>query len=226
MKRIREIIANIRHRYPNDDFFLNFEHSCRISQGKRNCYRAYNSALMVLDDDSWLILKSKALRHYFDHRNGQKKQGFFNQLNEAFAYRYLVTNGFDNVRFIKESKEKSPDIKFTGHDGQSYCEVKTLGISNDEINRRHITTVCDGSIHGNLSDEFLKKFCDAVNTAKRQICAFGPNGLVYVIIKFDDIALDYYKNYRKQLTTFSDIHGFDDLFVKIGLLGNNEDMHN
>lgn len=50
-------------------------------------YQVYNNALIVLDDESWKILKEKALQHYFDHRRGQKKQSFFNQLNEAFAYR-------------------------------------------------------------------------------------------------------------------------------------------
>jgi hypothetical protein len=86
MKRILELIVDVRRRDPNDRFFSNFEHSCQISEQKTKYYSAYNNALMVLDDESWQILKEKALQHYFDHpRKGQKKQGFFNQLNEAFA---------------------------------------------------------------------------------------------------------------------------------------------
>lgn len=87
MKRIREIIADIRNRYPDDDFFSDFESSCRNSPIMKKYYQVYNNALIVLDDESWKILKEKALQHYFDHRRGQKKQSFFNQLNEAFAYR-------------------------------------------------------------------------------------------------------------------------------------------
>ncbi len=68
---------------------------------------------MMLDDESWHILKEKALQHYFDHRKSQKTQGFFNQLNEAFAYRYLVNKGFKNIRFIKEDKNKRPDIEYS-----------------------------------------------------------------------------------------------------------------
>jgi len=175
---------------------------------------------MMLDDESWQILKDKALQHYLNHRKGQTKEGFFNLLNEAFAYRYLVCKGFKDVRFIKEKKKgKSPDIRFNDKDTQNYCEVKTLGISNDEINRRSTMMAYDGSVYLNLSNGFLNKLREAVISARQQIYAFGPNGLVYIIILFDDIALDYYQNYRKQLITFSKNHGFDNLLMKIGLLG-------
>lgn len=221
MRRIREIIAEIRKRYPRDEFFPNFEDSCRNIPDKRNSYRIYNGALMMLDDESWQILKCKALDHYMDHRKDQKKQGFFNQLNEAFAYRYLVKKGFKDVRFIKENNnKKSPDIRYSVHNTQSYCEVKTLGMSDEEIKRRNTMAVFDSSDYEILKNGFLKKFRDAICTAKQQICAFGSTGLVYIIINFDDGTLDYYQNYKKQLIAFSQSHGFSNLFIKIGLRGN------
>ena len=76
MDRIRELIACVRSRYPDEDFFSNFEESCRINNDKKKYYQVYNRALMVLDNKSWQILKEKALRHFLDHRKGQKKQGF------------------------------------------------------------------------------------------------------------------------------------------------------
>jgi hypothetical protein len=226
MKRIREIISDLRNQFPSDDFFCGFEESCRVSPEKRYYYRLYNKALMELDAESWSILKDKALRHYLNHRKGQKKQGFFNQLNEAFAYRYLVGQGFSDVRFIKVGKKISPDISFTVNNTQSYCEVKTLGISDDEINRRGSQTVFDSRVHVSLIDCFLTKFSYAVATASQQIHAWGPNGLVYVIMLFDDIALDYYQNYRKQLIAFSSRHRFENLFIKLGLRGNKRILHN
>jgi hypothetical protein len=226
MKRINEIIGDLRHRYPRDDFFSSFEESCRISAEKRYYYCLDNKALMVLDDESWAILKDKALQHYLDHRKGQKKQGFFNQLNEAFAYRYLVRKGFDAVRLIKEGGRTSPDIRFAVNNVQSYCEVKTLGISEDEINRRRSHNVIDRAVYVSLSDGFLNKFADAVGTGRKQIQAWGSNGLVYVIIRFNDIALDYYQNYRKQLIEFAGNQGFENLFIKIGLRGNKSILHN
>lgn len=226
MKRIHEIIGDLRHRYPHDDFFSTFEESCRISPGKKYYYRLYNKALMVLDDESWNILKNKAIQHYLDHRKGQRKQGFFNQLNEAFAYRYLVRRGFHDVRLIGEGARTSPDIRFVVHNTQNYCEVKTLGISDDEIDRRSSGNVIDGAIYVSLNDGFLNKFCDAVATARKQIQAWGPDGLVYIIVSFDDIASDYYQNYRKQLIKLALNHGFENLFIKIGLRGNRSILHN
>ncbi|MEN8264977.1 MAG: hypothetical protein ABFR82_16125 [Nitrospirota bacterium] len=220
MRRIREIIIDIRHRYPNDDFFCDFEYSCRIEPTKKKNYLAYNKALMVLDEESWEILKNKASKHFLDHREGQRKQGFFNQLNEAFAYQYLVVKGFKNVRFVKEGNGISPDISFTNQrNEQSYCEVKTLGISNNEINRRSTQAVYDGSVFVRMNEGFLNKFRDDVTQAWEQIHSLGEKGLVFIIIRFDDITLDYYQDYRKQLIRFCKDQGFQDLFIKIGLLG-------
>ena len=175
---------------------------------------------MALDPESWNLLKHKALQHYFDHREGQRKQGFFNQLNEAFAYRYLIGMGYGDVRFIPEGKKPRPDIGFTNNGTEMYCEVKSLGISKDEIARRNTVMAYDGVFRARLNDGFIRKFCDAVNAAKRQINELGTEGLVYVVVRLDDIALDYYQNYRRQLISVSTMHGFDNLFIKIGVLGN------
>jgi len=175
---------------------------------------------MTLDVASWNILKTKSLQHYMDHRKGQRKQGFFNQLNEAFAYRYLVDTGFSDVRFIHEGKTSRPDLGYTCNGVQMYCEVKSLGISNDEIVRRHESVVYDGAVHAKLDNGFINKFCDAVKQARRQIGALGSDGLVYLFVRLDDITLDYYQIYRKQLIDNCRKNGFDNLFIKIGLLGN------
>jgi len=217
---MRDLIAEIRSRYPEEGFFSNFEQSCRISAAKKAYYQAYDRALMALDTESWNLLKHKASKHYLDHREGQRKQGFFNQLNEAFAYRYLVAKGYADVQFISEDKTPRPDIGFTYNGIAMYCEVKSLGISNDEISRRNAVMAYGSGVYAKLDDGFLKKFCDAVKAASRQIEALGSEGLVYVVVRFDDIALDYYRIYRRQLIEVSAKHGFDNLFVKIGILGN------
>lgn len=220
MKRMRELITVIRKRKPDDDFFLDFEESCRANPTKKKHYRSYNEALMMLDDESWRILKEKAAQQYMNERAGQRKQGFFNQLNEALAYRYLVHKGFKNVRSIVEGERKSPDIGYDDRNTRGYCEVKTLGISDDEIDRRSGQSAHDGSVHFNLSEGFLGQLEGHVNQAWEQIHSFGENGIVFVVIRFDDIALDYYRRYRKQLIKFSRDRGFDNLYLKIGTRGN------
>src|SRR6267143_826505 len=120
MKRFRELIADIRKKYPDDKFFVDFESSCRVEPAKARHYRSYDDALMLLDDMSWNILKGKAIEHFGNERDGQRKQGFFNQLNEAFAYRYLMRKGFGNVRFIEEGNRKRPDIRFVDRKKERY----------------------------------------------------------------------------------------------------------
>jgi hypothetical protein len=132
----------------------------------------------------------------------------------------LVAKGYGDVQFIPEDKKPRPDIGFTCDGITMYCEVKSLGISNDEISRRNTVMAYDGGVYAKLNDGFLKKFCDAVNAASRQIDALGSEGLVYIVVRFDDIALDHYRIYRRQLIEVSEKHGFDNLFIKIGILGN------
>lgn len=219
MKRIREIIADIRKQYPNDDFFSDFEETYRISESKRKAYQAYGRVLNELDTQSWQVLKEKSLRHYNDHRKGQKKQGFFNQLNEAFAYSYLNKQGSNNIKFLEEDGTRKPDLEYIYKNVKGYCEVKSLGISDEEISRRGSLSTINGQVYCSLSCGFLNKFHHAIYSAWEQINAMGNEGLVYVLIKFDDIALDNYKNYRQQLVDYSRRHKLHSVFIKIGYLG-------
>jgi hypothetical protein len=220
MKRFRELVADVRDRFPADDFFADFENSCRVEPVKRKHYRSYNEALMQLDDESWNILREKAIGHFKDERDGQRKQSFFNQLNESFAYRYLLRRGFENIQFIKEGKKKSPDISYIDRGTESYCEVKTVGLSDDEIGRRSSHGVHDGGVYFNLSTGFLNKLEADVNRAWEQIHSLGENGLVFILVRFDDMVLDHYGRYRKQLTEFCRERGFENLVIRIGHRGN------
>ena len=126
-----------------------------------------------------------------------------------------------DVRFIKEDKKNSsPDLAYSFHKKQKYCEVKTLGLSDELIKRRKTIAVFDGSDYEKLNNGFLNKYSDAICKARHQIHAFGSGGLVYIIINFDDFTLDYYQNYKKQLLSFSRKREFNDVFIKIGVHGN------
>ena len=101
MKRIPELIYAVRNRFSKDKFFANFEKSCVETPIVARHYGFYERALATLDDESWEILKEKAIKHFPDHRKGQLEQGFFNQLNEAFAYRHLI-QPFRPLKFYGE----------------------------------------------------------------------------------------------------------------------------
>jgi hypothetical protein len=184
---------------------------------------------MTLDSESWQGLKTKALNHYKDHRRGQTKQGFFNQLNEAFAYRQLLRRGCESIRFIEEGNGRKPDICYFQDRVQRYCEVKTIGISDDEFQRRSLCNRTDpqdkrfwnnGEQNLRLSCEFFKKLLTDLNNAKEHIFQMSSGeGLVYIVINFDDFTTDYYGNYRNQLISFCRQNNFADVFMKIGVTG-------
>ena len=219
MKRIRELIATVTRVYPQDPFFVDFEESCRTNAAKRAAYRSYDDALQVLDSQSWQILKDKVVAHFRDHRRGQLKQGFFNQLNEAFAYRFLVRYGCTEVAMLPENGTSTPDIRYFEDGRMKHCEVKTLGLSDVEIHRRESQAVSTNA-YVELNEGFFRKLTSSVDAAKAQIETQNTSGLVYLMVIWDDIALDYYSNYRRKLVRFCRDQNISDLYFKIGLRGN------
>ena len=219
MHRFVELVKEARVRYPEDEFFSEFESSCRVNRLKREFYLAYESALVGLDEPAWGALKEKSLQHFKNHRDGQLKTGFFAQLNEAFAYRYLVSHGFSNVTFLPEGRTKQPDLRFKAQSNVGFCEVKSVGISDEEINRRGSHECIDGSVYARLSSGFLSKLEDKIKTAKEQLGGLSDQNIVYVMVEFDDFTHDYFVEYREQLEHF--IAGYSPacVILQMGLLG-------
>ena len=218
--RLRELIDEVRQAHPQDQFFRDFDKSCRQDPVKRRHYRTYADALRVLDAQSWRELKNKALQHYLNHRKGQLKQGFFNQLNDAFAYRHLRQRGCTAVQVLHEGKTRTPDIRYSESGSIKHCEVKTLGISCDEIDRRCSGEASDGQVYAKLGAGFLNKFHSSFDVAKKQIAVHPSGGLVYFVVIFDDTTYDYYEDYRRQILSYCRQKGMRDLYVKVGLRGN------
>lgn len=218
MQRFQELIHKVQEKHPGDNFFADLDLTFRVSPPARATFCAYDRAFQCLDPESWQELSKKAICHFLHHRNGQLKQGFFNQLNEAFAYQYLVRRGYTGVRILPETGQRQPDIVFYNRCRHDYCEVKTIGISDLEISRRS-TPMFDGSIYYDLTPEFLQKLDSAMTNALDQIRSQNASGLVYLIVNFDDFTLCYYERYRRQLFTCIQAHEAPFVVAKIGLLG-------
>lgn len=219
MRRMLDLVEMAKKAHPHDQFFANLDETLCSSSQARAQYKAYDRALSYLDPESWKVLSEKAVVHFSDHRKGQLKQGFFNQLNEAFAYEFLIRRGYKEVSVLREDGSKKPDITYIDGTNRHYCEVKSIGISDDELNRLAAKDVFDTSIYQKLSEEFLKKFDDVLKKAHVQISSQGGPGLVFVVAKFDDFTLSHYDNYRKQISHFLSTHEVPEVFVKIGLMG-------
>lgn len=121
-----ELIREAQTSYPQDEFFSRIEEMLDSSPKARAIYSNYDTALSYLDHDSWRELSQKALAHFLDHRQGQWKQGFFNQINEAFAYQYLVRQSHTNVRILREGRTTTPDIAYCAGSAPRHCEVKSM----------------------------------------------------------------------------------------------------
>jgi hypothetical protein len=218
MKRLFELVAAVRQRFPKDCFFEDFEASLEVPV-KRLHFARYEAALVRLKDDSWAILKKKCLAHYMDWRSGQIKQGFFNRLNEAFAYEYLVDEGHENVRFIKEDKtNKMPDIESIMKGRKRFCEVKSMGITDNEVFKRYGIGLPPRPNrpldYARLGEPFFKKLGGALHVAKNQIDSVRGKGTVFILVRFDDICLDYFDNYVVEIEKFCRMTSIDSLVIK------------
>ena len=127
---------------------------------------------------------------------------------------------------------KTPDISYVEQE-MKYCEVKSIGISDDEIKRRYGHDLdgqdfdvpdfyrldfFDGKAHTRLSDGFLNKLLIDVNDAREQIAAVKGTGIVFVLARFDDFTRDYIETYRAQLRKFCDAE--KDVVLKLEYMGN------
>lgn len=216
MDRFRELIALVQEKHPSDHFFANYDQTLTIPE-LGDDYRAYQRALQYLDPESWAELRTKAVNHFMDQRLGQLKQGFFNQLNDAFAYRHLVRRGYRQVRVLQESKKTQPDLEYYDRGEKLFCEVKTLGISDEQIARRN-RRFCS-SIYCELDEGFLSKLRGTLDVAQNQISARGCCGMVYLVMLFDDFTLQHYDKYRKQVHSCIQAHTTKNVYVQVGLRG-------
>ena len=220
MHRVLELVRKVRAQFLDDRFFFEFESSCHENRLKREFYLSYEKVFGCLDEESWEALKLKALLHFMDHRPGQWKAGFFNQLNEAFAYRYLVSIGCTNVVFLPEKKKsKQPDLGFSRMGAPGLCEVKSISISDDEIQRRNSHEYIDGSVYATLSPGFMNKLKATIGSAETQISALPESSIIYVVIEFDDFMQDYQAEYRSQLQAFLSKCQSNNLILQVGRFG-------
>lgn len=219
MQRMRTLIKSVKEKYPNDKFFDSVAKSLQILPQARALYRAYDKALACLDVESWEILSDKAVAHFRDHRKGQLKQGFFNQLNEAFAYQFLLRQGYTHVSVLPENGKTTPDLAYRQGASIRYCEVKSIGISDEQVARWGAEMVFDGSVHQELSSGFLQKLDADIQQAYDQIASKGADGIVFIVTNFDDITLEYYKRYKEQIEQYLSQKEKPEVYIKIGLIG-------
>jgi hypothetical protein len=93
--------------------------------------------LRGLDSDAWDALKDAAAQRLVRTKD-RGWQPLFDILNEAKAYNHLVSIGCTSVQFIPRSKrhgERTPDLQALSNSVITFCEVKTINMSAEEVER-------------------------------------------------------------------------------------------
>lgn len=144
MPRIFELHDSINGPLSPNSLFHDFEDSIAVNSIKRERFIDLDSELVGLSLAAWEQLKKEVLPTCTKWSRKRGWEEAFNKLNQAKGYNYLLKAGCTNVEFIPLSSRrghKTPDVR-----GQSglilvLCEVKTINISDEEINVRINRTV-------------------------------------------------------------------------------------
>ena len=189
---------------PPDAAFQTLEGRLQESPSCMEVFGSLERQLDGLDDVAWAFLKSKAGRYLTVRHATRGWQQLVDALNEVRAYNYLKTIGCSDVQFIEESakpRQQSPDLRAVLHGKTVLCEVKSINVSDRELQARQDSTAQESQVH--LDPGFLRKLkCDTKN-AWKQLQAYIVAGevryFVYFIVCFDDWSGDYDDRYVDEI---------------------------
>ena len=208
LPRIYEIRDLLRKPDSPSTYFRNFDVSLAENAVKKKHFVDIENDLQKLDAGAWSFLKHEVAPLLEQRSQARGWQSAFDKLNQAKAYHYLVKIGCSDVRFVpasKKKREKTPDLKGTMGSTIVLCEVKTINISNDEAKARSTSNIVR-SVTARLPENFFNKLTSTLETAKRQMDHYAPNGnvrrIAYVVINFDDGLHEYVEHYDEQLRSF------------------------
>jgi hypothetical protein len=201
-KELRRIYE-IRDAFPHPD---QLDASLAAIPRKLTIYREIEADLQALDELSWHFLKSELVSCRRDSKRGW--QSLFDKLNQAKAYRYLKGAGYTDIEFIPPSSLngcKTPDLRACRKSEKALCEVKTINVSDVEVQRRASGGV--QAISDQLDPEFFDKLRSTLTAAESQIKAYesepATKKIAYVIVNFDDRFHEYANHYQNQIAEFT-----------------------
>ena len=224
MNRFKLLISELRNRFPNDAWLKNHDEWIEIhGEFFSQEIKIYSDALECLNQASWEVLlnKAPALLKQTDLERG--KIAFFNELNETLAYQYLIECGFENVQLLEakdQKNKKNCDLEFHKADSQYFCEVKTINVSIEELERSSKGEVFDGSVYAQLNDNFFNKISKVLAEAKVQLKSRSDSSgnVIYIVVHFDDWTGFYHERYKQQLDDFFENKGINcQVYLRIGL---------
>ena len=180
-------------------YFRDFELELRTKL-TREIFLARERELNLLDAVSWEALKNEA-RPYLTRRDpgGRGWSQLIDILNQARAHNYLVGRGCSGVAFVPRGENPTPDLEAILNHQKLLCEVKTINISDKEVERQNTQNAGRPVI--TLPNEFLTKLTRTLHQARGQMFAYNDSAacVTLVIINFDDLFTEYKVDYYAQI---------------------------
>ena len=205
MPRVYELQDLIADRSAPEAYFQSFDISVRDEPEKMKSWRARERAFQRLDPAAWVFLKGEAQRYLTKpNSSGRGYQQLISMLNQAWAYNYLVDIGCQRLAFIPSGTsngQETPDLKGEVDGRRVLCEVKTIGVSDEEAARRKSHGA--GSTVSTLAPGFFNKLTCTLLKAGSQMksydSAVGIKRIAFVAIDFDDFLGEYKEDYYAQI---------------------------
>lgn len=205
MPRVYELRALIADQTADNAYFQDFDNSVRAEPSKARVWFDREQVLQELDQDSWEYLKKELLPYLTaKSRSGRGWQQLITILNQAYAYRYLKHMGCLALAFISRATQRgqdTPDLEAELDGARVLCEVKTINISDAEVQARKSgtgRTTLDQLDHG-----FFAKLQADLTKASQQMNAYDDSNdvvrIVYLVPDFDDLLGEYKAGYYQQI---------------------------
>ncbi len=206
LPRLFELHDLLPYPLPAEAYFQDFEKSLGKTPQKLKQFRDVEDDLQCLDGAAWRSFKEEIRGLKLLERKDPKRgwQAVFDKLNEAKGYRYLKRVGYTDIRFLPRAKrrdEQTPDLEAKRGAEIALCEVKTINVSDAEVERARAGAV--SSVAGQLDQMFIRKFNNTITLAKSQLeahhAAVATKLIAYVVLNFDDLLHEYADRYRMQI---------------------------
>ena len=180
-------------------------------------------SLNRLDEESWNYLKCQCKPLLSKVSEDRGWTPLFDRFNEAKGYGYLLDWGCSSLKFIARSDKnghQTPDLEASDGTSEYLCEVKTINISDEEIEHRKNRKAKEVAYV--LSNGLKSKLEDVASKAASQLRGYqGAENkirIVFFVICLDDWQPEARKAIFPEIQTFLDKFGEGEIdFVLHGL---------
>jgi len=191
LPRLYDLYDRSDKKHP-DNYFTNFS-ARRAEILFEKIFKPWEETLGRLDPKAWEQLVTKTLPYVTKKCLRREYTQLFDHLNEARGYVLLADRGYGEISFIdckyqqKKKQTESPDLLGKSQNSTAILEVKTLNVSEKELDWKECDRFQTRTVTG-LSVEFGKKLCSTIAKAKEQLDMYPKSvdkKIVLLLIRFD-----------------------------------------